>query len=98
MGTSYTFTCNKCGYQVESSGKLDYGMLAVVEPHICRDCNELSDVVVGTYGHKTDKKGIIADAELNYYKCCNCKSDNITVWDARKIRFDRIDVKSIFPF
>jgi len=82
MGSSYTFTCTNCGYQAESSGKLDSGMMAVVEPYICNNCNELTDVLVGEFGYKIDKSDL-ADDKKDYYLCSNCSSQNITLWDTK---------------
>lgn len=82
MGSSYTFTCTNCGYQEESSGKLDSGMMSVVEPHICNDCNEITDVLVEEYGHKIDKSDL-ANKKKDYYLCSTCSSENIILWDTK---------------
>ena len=105
MGSSHIFKCNKCGYEKESSGALDWGFRAVVEPHICNDCNELTDVIVGdsNYGpdtvdmfdlpqkeyikkKKLDKDNLPDELENkeDFYKCWECGSKNLTVWDTRK--------------
>jgi len=34
MGQSNIYKCSKFGYEIESSGELDWGFRAVVEPHI----------------------------------------------------------------
>ena len=50
MGRRYTFKCNKCGYNVESTGNLSCGMEAALCPYICNDCNIITDTMVGMYG------------------------------------------------
>jgi predicted SprT family Zn-dependent metalloprotease len=50
METSFTYKCNKCSYEVLTSGKLDSGMLAVVDTYICKACNEIVDVCIGEHG------------------------------------------------
>ena len=46
----YTFKCNKCGYDVESTGDLSYGIESALRPYICNDCNIVTDTMVGMYG------------------------------------------------
>ena len=46
----YTFKCNKCDYDVESSGNLYHGFFGSVCPYICNDCNIVTDTMVGRYG------------------------------------------------
>ena len=83
MGTKYIFRCHKCGYEVKSFGKLDHGRMAVVEPYICNDCNELTDVLVGEFSHKFANNDLPDDGN-DYYSCSNCKSENITIWNIKK--------------
>jgi len=47
MGTAYTFKCNKCDYEVLTSGGLDLGMIAVVDTYISKSCKEIVDVGIG---------------------------------------------------
>lgn len=58
-------------------------MIAVVEPYICNNCKELTDVLVGEYGHKI-KKSDLTDDKKDYYLCSNCYSENITIWNIKK--------------
>ncbi len=58
-------------------------MLAVLEPHICKDCNELTDVFVGKFGEKFEKNNYPKD-EFEYYKCEHCGSEQIILWDKKK--------------
>ena len=44
------FKCNKCGYQVISSGGRDCGFLAVVDSYVCKSCEKIVDVCIGEYG------------------------------------------------
>lgn len=83
MGSTYLFRCTKCDYKVESSGELDWGMLAVVRPFICKDCTEVVDVTIGECGQvfeKNTKEKLRVDG---MYKCPICKGENITVWHPR---------------
>jgi len=84
MGQSYTFKCYKCAYYKESSGKLDCGFLAVVEPYICNDCHELTDVLVGEHGEKFPIQTLTKEKLKEFYNCGECKSKNIAIWDTRK--------------
>ncbi len=58
MGTRYTFKCNKCGYDVESSGDYDCGMITEMRPYICNEiCIERKCVK----WRKTKKLGEVRD-------------------------------------
>jgi hypothetical protein len=89
MGTSYLFTCKKCGYQVRSSGGKDMGMLAVTDTYICTSCMEIVDVYVGEYGI-TYKKGEIPvirqpGVDLDFYRCPECGSgETLIKWSKVK--------------
>lgn len=52
MGARYQLDCKKYNYKTESSCGLDSGMVATVETHICLDCREIIDVLVGQYSEK----------------------------------------------
>ena len=90
MGTSFTFKCNKCSYEVMTSGKHDFGMLAVTDTYICKTCNEIVDVCVGEYGKTYTKEEIVlktikSENELDFHKCPECSSDtNLVKWNNRK--------------
>ena len=95
MGTLYTFKCNKCGYDVESSGDFDFGMHAVVRPYICNDCNIVTDVLVGQQGVEYPKeqienpkgdeasKFLLFEDKDEYYTCEKCNGKNLTVWNPK---------------
>ena len=61
MGTTYVFKCTQCDHEIESSGKLDYGMETVVEPYKCDSCNDIVDVKVGIFGSKILKEELPKD-------------------------------------
>jgi len=94
MGSFYTFKCNKCDYDVESTGNLDYGMIAVLRPYICNDCNIVTDVLVGGEGREYPKE-LIENPEGNYipefvllekdeyYTCRKCNGENLTIWNPK---------------
>ena len=93
MGTSYTFKCNKCNYSVGSSGKMDYGMEFVVSPHICNDCDIVTDVIVGMQGlcfpkewldnpKKHDIPEYMVEMRYQFYNCEKCEGENLSDWDS----------------
>ena len=92
MGTSYTFKCNKCDYDVLSTGDLDYGFFAVLRPYICNDCNIVTDALVGREGREYPKElienpegndipGLVLLEKDEYYTCEKCNGDNLTIWN-----------------
>jgi DNA-directed RNA polymerase subunit RPC12/RpoP len=83
MGTSYTFNCTNCGYEVEFSGQKDFGMLAVVEPYIFNDCRQVVDVSIGEYGKEILPEDSSEDQEKDYYRCDHCGGKNITKQNIR---------------
>jgi hypothetical protein len=91
MGTIYTYRCNKCNYSVQTSGKLDYGMLAVTNTYICNSCKQIVDVLVGLRGETFHKEEIKIKKENNdeiydfkFYSCPSCDFDDITEWDTKR--------------
>lgn len=90
MGTSFTYKCNKCNYEVLTSGKLDFGMLAVVDTYICKSCKAIVDVCVGEYGKIYTKEEIAlklikSENDLDFYQCPECDSDkHLVKWNNRK--------------
>ena len=47
MGTRYQFSCGACGFDVETSGGFDIGMVAATQTISCQDCRSLVDVHAG---------------------------------------------------
>lgn len=84
MGSTFLFTCKKCGYQKESSGKLDYGFTSVVKPYICKRCNELVDVLVGYKAEIFEPNKIPDEFGKSDFYTCKCGSKGITEWDTVK--------------
>ena len=93
MGTRYTFECNKCNYNVESSGETSSGMHYVVSPYICNDCKIITDVAVGMFGicylkqafdnpKENELPDFIIESKNEFYKCEKCEGDNISDWDS----------------
>ena len=97
MGESFTYECIKCDYSVMTSAGLDYGMLAVVETHICLNCRIIVDICVGEYGKVYSREELDMHPEKNnpdmdYYKCPMCGDDSALVkWDKRKRPCPRCD-------
>jgi transcription initiation factor IIE alpha subunit len=89
MGTNFMFKCKNCGYQVMSSGGLDYGMVAVVQTYRCKSCKEIVDVCVGeysqTYTREEAKNKNKDETNLDFYVCPECMSGKSLVkWNKRK--------------
>ena len=90
MGTKYNFKCNKCGYSVVTSGGHDFGMMAVTNTYICKNCKKIVDVIVGEYGVTLTKEAAIDkkkknEIDLNFYSCPECGSDKHLInWDITK--------------
>ena len=81
MGQSYLFKCTKCNYKVESSGRKDCGMIAMVEPYICNDCKKITDVQIGESGKEILPEDLNKGQEKDYYRCSHCGGKNITKWN-----------------
>ena len=85
MGILYKYICNNCEYNVHSSSDIDYGMFAVIEPHICLDCQQVTSVLIGAngdiYNRYADNSGRFTKAEIDSFdKCGDCDSNNIKPW------------------
>jgi len=98
MGTKYMFKCNKCGYQVMSSGGNDYGSFSVVDTYICTKCKEVVDVCVGEYGQTYTQEEILlkhkSEKELDFFMCPECGSDkNLVKWNKSKRPCPKCDGK-----
>jgi hypothetical protein len=78
MGSRYLFTCPNCQYSAEVSGGEDYGFVAVVQTMICRDCQELVDVLVGQRGTVGPTGDPEYDKDLNL--CPQCRKENLRPW------------------
>ena len=97
MGESFTSKCSKCNYSVMTSAGLDYGMLAVVETHICKNCRNIVDVSVGERGKVYSREELDMHPEKNnpdnaYYICHMCGEEEALVrWDINKRPCPRCD-------
>ena len=65
MGSKYTFVCPKCSATLFSSEGRDVGFVAVVQPMICDDCNELVQVLIGHEGKDGASGNPEYDKDLN---------------------------------
>lgn len=79
----FTFQCPNCNHELQSSGRVDHGMLSVVEPYICSTCKDVVDVLVGRTGLVILKKDLNEEQREEYYRCYKCKSDKLKVWNKR---------------
>ena len=87
MGTMSFYKCKKCNYEVEIVAGYDFGMIAVLETYICKDCNIITDVEVGEHGIKILKKDI-KNSQFNndykdFYKCNKCSGENLQLWNTK---------------
>lgn len=81
MGTAYKFTCTKCGYSATVSGGRDFGMVAVVKTMMCKDCEEVVDVLIGRYGENGPTGDPEYDVGLKH--CPECDGSNLHSWPRR---------------
>ena len=90
----YTFKCNKCDYDVESSGNLYHGFFGSVCPYICNDCNIVTDALVGIQGMEYPKEWIenpkgdevldfVSEMKDRFYTCEECGGKNLTLWNPK---------------
>ena len=99
MGTTYTFKCNKCGYEVMTSGGHDYGMLAVLDTYVCKSCNSIVDVCVGEHGKTYTKEEVLRNKEksgfdIEFYVCPDCGSgEDLVKWSKWKRPCPKCDGK-----
>ena len=99
MGTCFTYKCNKCSYEVMTSGKLDYGMLAVVDTLICKFCKSIVDVCVGEHGQTYTKEEVLRDKgklefDMKFYLCPDCGSgEQLIKWSKWKRPCPKCDGK-----
>jgi len=84
MGQAYEFKCSNCEYSVTTSGKLDWGFLAVVNTYVCSDCKEVVDVQVGEYGKVIQPEDLNEEQKKEFYRCPECRGKNIILWDSLK--------------
>lgn len=83
MGNLIKFTCGHCGYSAEVSGGKGYGMNAIVQTMICKNCNELVDILIGLCG----RKGKIGDPDYDkdlVGGCPECCGKDLLTWDESK--------------
>lgn len=83
MGQTFTYKCSECNYQVQSSGKIDFGFHAVMRPYICNNCKIITDVLIGESGRIFRNDKLMSD-QTDFYKCSECEGENIIVWDNKK--------------
>jgi hypothetical protein len=78
VGAWYKFTCANCGYSAEVSGGRDVGFVAVVRTMVCKDCQELVNVLIGREG----KDGPTGDPEYDkdLGKCPGCEGRHVAAW------------------
>ena len=95
MGTSYTFKCVICSYSVKTSGEVSYGMHYVVCPHVCMDCEIITDVIIGMFGQSylkvelEDPKNyhvpdFVIEEKDKFYTCEKCNGSDLIIWDNEK--------------
>jgi hypothetical protein len=90
MGTKFSFECPACDYSVVVSAGVDFGMVAVVQPMLCSDCQEITDVIIGEEGEIYPRQPLkLGEPRLyltkhidsdEFYVCSNCKKDHLSDW------------------
>ena len=89
MGTWHVYRCNKCNYEVQTSGGHDCGFFAVTDTYICNSCKAVVDVAVGEYGITYSKEEALMQKErslieMDFYICPDCGSDKYLIeWDQK---------------
>jgi hypothetical protein len=84
-----------------TSGKLDFGMFAVVDTCICRACKAIVDVSIGEMGKVYTKKELAAKlkrsgSDSDFYTCPKCGSDkDLVKWNKRTRPCPKCDGKMI---
>jgi hypothetical protein len=81
MGQKYLYKCSKCDHTLESSGKLDWGMLAVVKPYVCNRCRDVVDVLVGEHGEVIPEDKLVGSQKDEFYCCPKCNNRDLKVWN-----------------
>jgi hypothetical protein len=82
MGSQSEFTCEKCGYQAEVSGRKDFGMVAVVQTMICESCCQLVDVLIGRSGEEGPTGDADYDRDLGV--CPECRGNQVSAWSTSR--------------
>lgn len=84
MGKKYRLQCPECTYEAWSGCRLDIGNELIVSPFVCRSCNILSDVAIGSFGkiahHTQTEMG-----NPPFYTCTDCGGNDIVHWDVQKM-------------
>jgi hypothetical protein len=79
MGGIFEFTCGKCGYRAEVSGRPDCGFVAMTETMVCRHCEELVDVLVGFTPEAEDMPEAPDKRKIGLCPQCRCK--DVVAWE-----------------
>ena len=77
MGGTFMFVCEKCRYESEASGRLDWGFKAVIQTILCTDCKELYDVLVP--GLKPEDIG--PELDLGQVYCPKARGHSVRLWE-----------------
>ena len=76
MGSLRMFRCHGCGYEVEISGGLDFGMRSATWTVHCHDCRDLLDVVVSENPLEFSEEGWTPET----YFCDQGAKHKIALW------------------
>lgn len=74
--------CPECSYQAWSACTVDIGADIIEAPYVCRSCDELADVAIGSRGKIKDKEQTVNGTTV-FYTCTECGSRNIESWDLK---------------
>ncbi len=84
MGMQFEFKCNTCGYKACVSDGPDRGAIAIVQPMICTQCLELSNVLIeyDLGPHNKSQASLEEDSDMRV--CDKCKGKDLIEWDNSK--------------
>ena len=74
MATYKQYQCKQCGYTVEANPKgHDLIMAGEVYTYLCKECQEIVDVLTSPFGKKAEK-----------IQCPECGSEKLELWNPIK--------------
>lgn len=80
MGSTYSYKCITCKYQVAVSGGKDRGFEIFTETKVCPDCKKVLDVGMDVVGDMKSAKVIKRNLAKAEPRCPECGSFRIKTW------------------
>lgn len=78
MGTSYRYVCTTCDYSAIVSGGPDAGWIVKTQTGICRQCDQLVDVITELREPGVSPLGM---SEVTIGGCPNCRANVTEFWN-----------------